>query len=342
MHVVKDRTVALESPTSMEAQAIIREARRLRRRRWSIGSFIALVVVVASIAAGVMSGHTAPSARGGDMKHKTSGAAALPTGSVFGLSLAGSLAVGPSGVLYVAAPYEHRILARLANGKFRVVAGTGSAGYSGNGGKAIDAKLFDPTDLTFNSKGDLYFVDGGRIRMIGSDGLIETVAGDGSSSWSRNSQPSASVANQTPARYASFHSIPSIAFGPGNTLYIATDTQLLRMTHHGRLDEIRTHRVSFGNIKGLPTSLNEGLETLAVARNGGIYVSGFSGWAIWYVAPNGDATYVGNDRGSGGTFPDLASGPGGDVYAEYGASIARVTPKGLVCKRASKTATLRL
>jgi hypothetical protein len=61
-----------------------------------------------------------------------------------------------------------------------------------------------------------------------------------------------------------------------------------------------------------------------------MYVSGFNGWAIWYVAPGGAATYVANDRGSGGTFPDLTSGPGGEVYAANGDTIDRVTPKGLL------------
>jgi hypothetical protein len=314
----------------MEAEALIREARRLRRKRWAFGIFIALVVVIASITAGLMSGHTVPSARGGTTKNRTSRATALPTGPAVALDVAGSLAVGPSGVLYVAAPNEHRILARLADGKFRDVAGTGSAGYSGNGGKAVDAKLFEPTDLTFNAKGDLYFVDSGRVRVVETNGVIETVAGDGSSSWPQNSRPSASVANQAPALSASFHSVPSIAFGPGDTLYIASATQLLRVTHESRLEVIRTHRVSFGKVAGLPTSLNEGLETLAVAKNGGIYVAGFNGWAIWYVAPGGAATYVGNDRGSGGTSPDLANGPGGAVYAEYGDTIARVTPTGIM------------
>jgi hypothetical protein len=259
-----------------------------------------------------------------------SGTTVLPTGPAVALSVAGSLAVAPTGVIYVAAPAEHRILARLPDGKFRVVAGTGTAGYSGNGGRAIEAELTDPTDLTFNATGNLYFVDSGRVRVVRTDGVIETVAGDGSPSWAIGSHPVATVANGEDALSASFRSDPSIAFGPGGVLYIATDTQLLRMTNRGRLDTIPTHRVSSGKVKGLPTSLNEGLDTLAVAQDGSLYVSGFNGWAIWHVATDGAATYVGYDRGSGGTVPDLASGPRGAVYSEDGGTIMRVTPTGLV------------
>jgi hypothetical protein len=218
----------------------------------------------------------------------------------------------------------------MSNGTFRIVAGTGKAGYSGNGEKAIDAELSDPTNLTFDQHGDLFFVDGGRVREIRIDGVIVTVAGDGSSTSPRLSTPVATVANNTLALAASFRSVPSIAFGPNGTLYIATDTQLLRMTKSGRLDTIRTHRDSFGHVPRMPTSLDEGLETLAVANNGGIYVSGFNGWAIWYVAPHGAATYVAYDRGSGGTFPDLTRGPGGADYSDNGGEIVRLTPKGLI------------
>jgi hypothetical protein len=183
--------------------------------------------------------------------------------------------------------------------------------------------------LTFNAAGNLYFVDSGRVRVVRTDGVIETVAGDGSPSWTVGSHPVATVPNGEDALSASFRSDPSIALGPGGVLYIATDTQLLRMTNDGRLDTIPTHRVSFGKVKGLPTSLNEGLDTLAVAKDGDFYVSGFNGWAIWHVAPDGAATYVGYDRGSGGTVPELVSGPGGAVYSEDGGSIVRVTPTGL-------------
>jgi hypothetical protein len=187
--------------------------------------------------------------------------------------------------------------------------------------------------------GDLYFADSGRVRVIGTDGVIETVAGDGSTLPTAGSHQVPTVKNGTPALMASFRSDPSIAFGPSGVLYIATDTQLLRMTHDGTLDVIPTHRVSFGKVAGcggarttvcMPTSLDSGLATLAIAKDGSIYVSGFNGWAIWHVALNGAATHVGYARRSGGNFPDLVSRPGGAVYADNGGEIVRITPTRLV------------
>jgi hypothetical protein len=59
------------------------------------------------------------------------------------------------------------------------VAGTASNGYSGDGGPARDAELFNPVDLAFDTDGTLYFSDvyNHCIRAIAPDGTIDTVVG---------------------------------------------------------------------------------------------------------------------------------------------------------------------
>ena len=331
MHVLEDRTLSLDSSALREAEALIREARGLRRRRWTIGFFV--VLAIAGTIYGLVSngGHSYPSpGQASVASSKQSQSITLPIGPSVKMALAGSLAVGPSGALYVAAPDQHRILVRLADGKFRVVAGTGIDGYSGDGHRAIDARLSNPMDLTFDPAGDLYFVDSGRVRVIKLDGVVVTVAGDGSTSLPPGSNAPVEVAQGIPALDASFQSNPSIAFGPYGVLYIITDTQLLRMTSEGRLDILPIHKVSLGKTTVAPQSFDTGFGTLAIDKGGGIYITGFNGWAIWHITPNGVATYIGYDRGSGGTVPDLVEGPGGSVYAADGGTLMRVTPKKLV------------
>ena len=68
--------------------------------------------------------------------HSPSHEAALPTGSVTTLELAGPLAVAPDGLLFVVDEARHEVLVRLPDGTFRVVAGDGKSGFSGDGGKA--------------------------------------------------------------------------------------------------------------------------------------------------------------------------------------------------------------
>jgi hypothetical protein len=63
------------------------------------------------------------------------------------------------------------------DGSIAIVAGTGTAGSSGDNGPAIDAQLNGPTRLVPAPDGSLFFVDSGnyRIRRVGPDGLITTV-----------------------------------------------------------------------------------------------------------------------------------------------------------------------
>ncbi len=68
-------------------------------------------------------------------------------------------------------------------GVITTVAGTGIAGFSGDGGQAIYAELGGPGNLTVDGPGNIYFADGynRRVRKISLEtGFIETVAGDGS------------------------------------------------------------------------------------------------------------------------------------------------------------------
>ncbi len=62
-----------------------------------------------------------------------------------------------------------------------VVAGSGRAGFAGDGHPAVDARLDDPTGVAVDSKGDVFVADSGnnRVREVLPDGIIKTVAGDG-------------------------------------------------------------------------------------------------------------------------------------------------------------------
>ena len=68
-----------------------------------------------------------------------------------------------------------------ATGAITTIAGSGIAGYSGDNGPAIDAELADPTGLAIDAAGNLYFCDSTNavVREIATDGMITTVAGNG-------------------------------------------------------------------------------------------------------------------------------------------------------------------
>jgi hypothetical protein len=238
------------------------------------------------------------------------------------LGVAGPLVVSPIGDLYVADTAANRVLVRLPDGRFRTVVGTGQMGFAGDGGPALSAELTRVTDLATAADGSLYIADGARVRVVGPDGVIHTVAGDGAST-------STPVVDDTPALSASLapQNSLSLALSPSGQLYISTGYQLLRLSG-GRLDAVRTV-VRSGFMNG---GTLDNLGQVAVDAQGNIDVSGFNGWAIWQVAPTGVATEVGlpEARRSGGGTSVLERAPDGAVYGEMGSTLVKVDGRQLV------------
>jgi len=72
-----------------------------------------------------------------------------------------------------------------ATGIITTIAGTGTAGYAGDGGLAVNAQLERPYDLAADKDGNLYFTENNaRIRKIDSSGFITTIAGTGEEGFS--------------------------------------------------------------------------------------------------------------------------------------------------------------
>ena len=65
------------------------------------------------------------------------------------------------------------------NGIITTFAGTGTAGYSGDGGPAASAQLSFPDHLYFDPQGNLFFIDDQRVRKIKPSGTIFLFAGNG-------------------------------------------------------------------------------------------------------------------------------------------------------------------
>ncbi len=84
--------------------------------------------------------------------------------------------------LYIADTRNHRVRrVDVRSGEIDTFAGTGKAGFDGDGGSADDAKLNAPTALAIDSMGNIYIADTGnqRIRLIDRKGNIHTIAGTG-------------------------------------------------------------------------------------------------------------------------------------------------------------------
>ena len=116
----------------------------------------------------------------------TGEAAATPEGApVHGTPLKGprTLAMARNGDLYLALREGNAIIRIDAKTQtLHLVAGTGKAGYSGDGGPALDATLGGPKGLAYDGRDSLYLADTENhvIRRIDlKTGIISTVLGTG-------------------------------------------------------------------------------------------------------------------------------------------------------------------
>ncbi|MFN7874629.1 MAG: hypothetical protein ACK5PB_04885 [Pirellula sp.] len=94
------------------------------------------------------------------------------------------------------------------------LAGTGKAGFRGEGGPAIEAELNNPFGVIRGPDGCIWFCEysGNFVRQINSDGTLRTIVGNGNKGYQGDSGP---------ARQASLNLPHEIRFGPDGKLYIA-------------------------------------------------------------------------------------------------------------------------
>ena len=131
------------------------------------------------------------------------------------LNQPGSLAFNANGSLIIADSQNRRIRkVNSSNGIITTIAGTGTEGFSGDGGPATSAMLRRAVDLAVDAFGNVYFADSvdHRIRKISTNGLISTVAGNGIQGYSGNGGQATSASLRFPV---------GIALDAAGNLYIA-------------------------------------------------------------------------------------------------------------------------
>ena len=102
------------------------------------------------------------------------------------LNLPSACALDGSGDMFIADTANHRIREVTPAGVIETVAGSGTAGYSGDGGAASAAALYAPSGVAVDGNGNLFIADTGNhaIRLVTPDGAIHTIAGQGTAGFS--------------------------------------------------------------------------------------------------------------------------------------------------------------
>jgi hypothetical protein len=91
------------------------------------------------------------------------------------------VAVDAAGNVFIADTYDNRVLEVTAGGAISVIAGTGRAGYTGDGTGGPTARLSQPAGIAVDAAGNVYIADASNNvvrRVDATTGVITTVAGD--------------------------------------------------------------------------------------------------------------------------------------------------------------------
>ena len=250
------------------------------------------------------------------------------------------VAVAADGSILIADTGNNRIRQVGPDGIITTVAGNGQQGFSGDGGPATQASLYSPTGVAVAADSSVLILDyfNERIRRVGPDGIITTVAGNGPQGFS---------GDNIPANQAYLHFPSGVAVAADGSVYIAERYE--RRIRRVGPDGIITTFAGNGNFgfsgDGGP-AIQARLEphSVDVAADGNVYiVDGLR--RIRRVGPDGIiTTFAGNGQqgfsGDGGPATqasffyanDVAVAADGSVLiADHGNTrIRRVGPDGII------------
>ncbi|HUI57792.1 MAG TPA: protease pro-enzyme activation domain-containing protein [Bryobacteraceae bacterium] len=214
------------------------------------------------------------------------------------LNAPNGVAADSQGNLYIVDTGNQRIRKVDASGVITTVAGTGTAGYSGDGGAATGAEVSSPDGMAVDASGNLYIADtiNGRIRKVDQSGNISTVAGTGSCCYSGDGGAAPNARLGYPAGVA--------VDGAGN-LYIADtiNERIRKVNVAGTIITIAgSGDVGYSGDGGpAPSAHFYGPEGVALDASGNVYVTDSGNARIRVVSASGVVTtLVGGSIGDGG------------------------------------------
>lgn len=232
-----------------------------------------------------------------------------------------AVAIDAEGNLYLADQYNQRVCKVDTKGILTTLAGSGQAGFSGDGGPATAARLTGPCAVAVDPQGGVLLCDSGnnRVRRVDPSGTISTIAGNG--------RPE-DTGDGGPAIRAGLRGPGSIAVMPDGSLYVWTENRARRIDPHRVIHTVDSHAGWAGE--------------LAVDAAGRRFVVGPGNTRVLVISRRGHAAVAAGSgrRGSAGdgclaTNAEIdpraiAVSPGGELFLASYCRVRKVDRRGII------------
>jgi len=251
-----------------------------------------------------------------------------------------------AGNLYFGDKWNFRVRKVDTNGIITTVAGNGTQAYSGDGGPATSASLYNPRSVAVDGAGNLYILDSSQtddaisnIRRVDTNGNITTIAGGGLFNYGYNG-------DNIPASQALLNSPLKILIDGAGNIYIADyfNQRIRKIDANGIITTVAGNgTLGYSGDGQQATSAELGYpESIAMDIAGDLFIADTSNGVVRKVDTNGIiTTFAGNgtftysgDGGpatSAGMLPEsLAVDAAGNLWLGQGDRVRKIDTSGII------------
>ncbi len=198
----------------------------------------------------------------------------------------------------------------------KAFAGNGTGGFNGDGGQATAAEFYEPTGIAADMQGNVYIADWGnnRIRVVNTNGIINTFAGNSSGGFSGDGGPAVAAELYYPS---------GVATDAMGNVYIAdaANNRIRMVTTAGIISTIAgsgpigNGAGAYNGDGGPATSAQLNFPIgVAIDTVGNIYIADCHNGAVRKVNTAGIISTVATSLDSYGTIVSIATDALGNVY----------------------------